>query len=146
MKFTELKNQLDLCIDRKNLRHSEQRYIILKALWEESDKHLSAEEIYDRVKQDEDIGIATVYRALKLFKSCNICKELRFNQNVSRYEIKYGTEHHDHLICVNCGKYIEVVDSEIEVLQEQIAKNNDFILQSHKMELYGLCKECQQKM
>ena len=75
MKFTELKNQLDLCIDRKNLRHSEQRYIILKALWEESDKHLSAEEIYDRVKQDEDIGIATVYRALKLFKSCSNVSE-----------------------------------------------------------------------
>ena len=145
MDYIELKNQLDTFIDQKNLRHSEQRYVILRTLWEESGKHLSAEEIYDRVKKEENIGIATVYRALKLFTSCNICKELRFDKNVSRYEIKYGKKHHDHLICIKCGKYIEVINHDIEALQDEIAEKNEFVLKSHKMELYGICKECRTK-
>ena len=143
MEYNDIKNQLDNYIEAKNLRHSEQRYAILRTLWEESGKHLSAEEIYDRVKQGEEIGIATVYRTLKLFTDCNICKELRFNKNVRRYEIKYGKKHHDHLICIKCGKYIEVMNEDIEELQKQIAQDNNFILQSHKMELYGICDDCQ---
>lgn len=144
MKFDDVKNRLDDHIEHRNLRHSEQRYVILKTLWDANSKHLSAEEIYDRIKKEEDIGIATVYRALKLFKACNICRELRFNQNVSRYEIKYGKKHHDHLICINCGKFIEVMNKDIEELQDKIAEKNNFIIKSHKMELYGLCDECQQ--
>ncbi|HMA63067.1 MAG TPA: Fur family transcriptional regulator [bacterium] len=144
LNYKQLKTKLNQCLEQNNMRHSEQRYIILKALWEESGKHLSAEEIYDRVKQDEDIGIATVYRTLRLLTDCKICKEFKFDQNVSRYEITYGKKHHDHLICIKCGKYIEVMNQDIEIIQKQIAEDNDFILQSHKMELYGLCKDCQE--
>ena len=143
MKFEKLKNKLDYYIEQQNLRHSEQRYIILKVLWESNKKHLSAEEIYDRIKKDENIGIATIYRALKLFTKFDICNELRFNRNFSRYEVKYGEKHHDHLICIQCGKNIEVVNNEIEKLQKKIADNNNFKLKSHKMELYGICEDCQ---
>lgn len=140
MKFGKLKAKLDDYIEKEGLRHSSQREEVLRTLWQ-SDKHLSADELYEIVK--DKIGIATVYRSLNLFTDCGICNEIYFTNENTRYEISYGKKHHDHLICEKCGKYIEVRNDKIENLQKKIAKENNFVLKSHKMDLYGICEECQ---
>lgn len=108
-----------------------------------TERHLTADELYRMVKKKvSGIGYATIYRALKLFCDCGLCRELRLDDGTIRYEHLYGHEHHDHLICIKCGKFVEVKDPEIERLQERLARNNGFILKRHTLQIYGLCKEC----
>ncbi|MGE4299779.1 MAG: Fur family transcriptional regulator [Desulfovibrionaceae bacterium] len=109
-----------------------------------SEGHFSAEDLYHRVrKKDPSVGQATVYRTLKILHDCGIAREVHFGDGVARYEHMIGHEHHDHLICDACGKNLEVVDPEIEVLQERLAKKHGFTLTGHRMYLYGLCPDCQ---
>ena len=117
------------------MRHSSQREEVLRTLWQ-SEKHLSAEELYNEVK--ENIGIATVYRSLNLFTECGLCNEIYFNNETTRYEISYGKKHHDHLICEKCGKYIEVRNDKIEEIQEKIAKDNNFLLKKSILNIFFL--------
>lgn len=126
-----------------NLKFTEQRRLILE-IFLTTETHASVEELYDKIKRKHpDIGHTTVYRTLKLFADCGLAKELRFSDGVSRYEHLFGHEHHDHLICTQCGKLIEVVDPEIEALQQRLASRHRFKINYHRMELYGLCHQCQ---
>lgn len=129
-------------IRSKNLKSSGQRIQILE-IFLKSEKHLSAEELYRMVKGvSPAIGYATIYRTLKLFCECGLCRELRLEDGIIRYEHLYGHEHHDHLICVKCGKFEEVMEPEIERLQKRIAQKKGFILQKHRLNMYGVCKRC----
>lgn len=129
-------------LEKNRLKMTPQRRLILDVFFD-LDGHFSAEEIYDVVKKaDSSVGQATVYRTLKHFLDAGLGRSVHFGDGVSRYEPSYGQEHHDHLICENCGKSVEVVDPEIERLQEVVAKDQGFILTRHKMYLYGLCPEC----
>jgi Fur family ferric uptake transcriptional regulator len=111
-----------------------------------SDGHLSIEELLDEVRLKEPrIGYATVYRTLKLLKECGLAFERHFGDGVSRYEVAWSNEHHDHLICVECEKIIEFEDDDIEVLQHQVAAKHGFKLVRHKLELYGVCPDCRAK-
>ena len=74
-----------------------------------------------------------------------IAGEVDFGERIMRYELKYGHEHHDHLICLKCGKYIEAMDPKIERLQKRLCERFGFIPQKHRMEIFGVCKECQKK-
>lgn len=126
------------------LNNSIQKEYVLKLLFE-SESHLSADEIQQIIKKEEkvNIGIATVYRILNLFEEMGIVSAITIQGMDSKmYELSLKA-HHDHLICINCNKIIEFVDKEIEELQEQVAKNRGFVLQSHNMIMYGICKECQ---
>lgn len=126
----------------KGLKHSGQRKEIL-CIFLNTDKHLTAEELYALVKKRyPGIGYATVYRSLKLFCAAGLSRELKFDDGTARYEHLYGHKHHDHFICTRCGRFVEVVDDEIERLQERLAKLHGFIPQRHRMELYGICKKC----
>ncbi|MBW2685185.1 MAG: transcriptional repressor [Deltaproteobacteria bacterium] len=108
--------------------------------------HLSIEELLDRVRIEEPrIGYATVYRTLKLLKDCGLAFERHFGDGVSRYEVAWADEHHDHLICTECEKIIEFEDSDIEELQHNVAQRLGFNLTRHKLELYGICAGCQAK-
>lgn len=108
--------------------------------------HLSTEELYDKVrKEDPSIGQATVYRTLKLFCESGLAKEVNFGDGVARYENITNAVHHDHLICISCGKQVEFMDAEIEKLQEKLAAKNGFLLTSHHMYLYGVCPACRKK-
>lgn len=105
--------------------------------------HISAEELYDNVKKENPgIGQATVYRTLKLLAEAGIANEVSFGDGISRYEYRKEDEHHDHLICIKCSRQVEFHDPHIEDLQEKQAARNGFTLQSHKMVLYGVCKDC----
>ena len=108
-----------------------------------TEKHLTADELHRLIqKRVPSIGIATVYRTLKLLKECGLSREIRLDDGVTRYEHLYNHEHHDHLICSECGRLVEVFDPEIEKLQEKLAKKHNFKISSHKLEIYGLCSKC----
>lgn len=126
------------------LNNTTQREYVLKVLFD-NDGHLTAEEIVELAHDNYNvsIGIATVYRVLTFLEEMRIIKSISIDNVCSKkYEINLN-KHHDHLICISCGKVIEFCDSTIEQLQEDIAKRNDFRLKDHNMILYGICEDCQ---
>ncbi len=130
---------------RKNLKFTTQRAQILDAFLS-APKHLSVDEIYDLMKKKkENTGAATIYRTVKLFVECGIAREIDFRDGKSRFEHTYQKVHHDHLVCETCGKTFEFLNETIEELQNKIAKERGFFVRSHRMEIYGLCKDCRTK-
>ncbi len=141
----QLYERLEAYMARKGLRSTTQRKAIAEAFFE-GPSHVSIEELLNEVrKKDARIGYATVYRTLKLFTECGIAEERNFGDGPSRYEVSpEGTEdHHDHLICLECGKIIEFHDERIETLQDRIAADLGFKAVHHKHEIYGVCSDCQ---
>lgn len=131
-------------ISSRGLRNTRQREEILDAFFS-ADRHITADNLYALVKKkDPEIGYATVHRNLKLMCESGLAEEIKVGNNKTRYEQRYGHghEHHDHLICTKCGKFIEVRDERIERLQERLADINDFTPVRHKLEIYGLCNKC----
>ena len=136
---------LEEYMNKKGLKHSRQRNEILK-VFISIEKHLTADELYRAVKRKYPAtGFATVYRTLKLLSECGLCREVILDDGVVRYEHKYRHEHHDHLVCVKCWKFVEVVEPGIEKLQQRLARKYAFLQQYHRMEIYGICKECRGK-
>ncbi|HXY53129.1 MAG TPA: Fur family transcriptional regulator [Nitrospirota bacterium] len=130
----------------QGLKSTSQRDTILH-IFVDAGRHLSAEELYARVKKSHPgIGYATVYRTLKLLAEAGLAEECRFEDGFTRYEYKATDGHHDHLICTKCGQIIEFENERIEELQQDVARKNRFRVQSHKLELYGLCSDCQEKL
>ena len=133
---------LEKFIMEKGLRYTPQREDILKVFLS-VEKHLSADELYKIVKKkNHKIGYVTVYRTMKLLEEAGLCSEVDFGDGVTRFEHKYGHEHHDHLVCLKCGRYIEVVKQDIEKLQDVLAKENKFIPVRHKLQIFGTCRKC----
>ena len=118
------------------------RLKMLEVLESSSSHHLSAEDIYRvLIEQNEEVGVATIYRVLSQFEESGIVQKLNFENNQAVYEL-CGAEHHDHLVCVKCNKIIEFQDDVIEKHQIQIAKKHGFDLTYHSLCLYGLCEDC----
>lgn len=137
--------QLSAYLSGQGLRSTTQRDKILR-IFVDAGKHLSAEELYLRVKEAHSgIGYATVYRTLKLLAEAGLADERRFEDGFTRYEFKAAGNHHDHLICTQCGTILEFENERIEVLQQDVARKNRFMVQNHKLELYGICARCQKK-
>jgi Fur family transcriptional regulator, ferric uptake regulator len=125
-----------------NLKITDQRLLILKTLNEGTRKHVTAQEIFEKVNQaDSSVGFATVYRLLKRLAESNLVAEIRVGGASTRYELSQK-HHHDHITCTRCGTLHEFHNQELETLQENIAKKLGFILTSHVLELYGLCHHC----
>ncbi|MEM0977792.1 MAG: Fur family transcriptional regulator [Pseudomonadota bacterium] len=123
--------------EAKNLRMTDQRRVIARVLQDSAD-HPDVEELYARASSiDDGISIATVYRTVKLFEEAGILERHEFGDGRSRYE-DAQRDHHDHLIDLQSGEVIEFVDSEIEALQEKIAKKLGYRLRGHRLELYGV--------
>ncbi|MEW6087969.1 MAG: transcriptional repressor [bacterium] len=133
---------LEEYIASKNLRPTVQRKQILNVFLA-TDRHLTADELYAVVKEKySNVGFATIYRTLKLLCECGLCRELKLEDGTSRYEHLYEHKHHDHLVCIKCGRLVEVVEPGIERLQEKLFKKHGFEPERHRMELYGVCKAC----
>jgi Fur family ferric uptake transcriptional regulator len=129
-------------ISDKKLKFTSQRNLILETFLKE-EGHISAEDLYKKASQKHhSIGLATVYRTLKLLSDCGLAYERQFGDGQTRYEHSYEHVHHDHLICTRCGKIVEFENADIEKLQNDVAKKNKFKVYAHKLELYGLCREC----
>ena len=132
-------------ISGRGYRMTRQRAVILE-IFLKKEGHLSPEELYDLVRAKEPtVGRATVYRMLRLMNEADLARKVDLGDGLSRYEHQYGHAHHDHLICLRCGKAIEVVDLEIESLQEKLASKHGFKLTAHEMDLFGLCPSCLKK-
>jgi Fur family transcriptional regulator, ferric uptake regulator len=129
-------------IRKNNLKSSSQRGIILEAFLS-GNRHITADELHDIIKNENpNIGIATIYRTMKLLCACGLSREFILEDGKTRFEAVYDNEHHDHLICTKCGKFVEIVSPDIEKFQEKIARENGFLLKSHRLNLYGICKTC----
>ena len=138
-----LKNFKKLLKDN-NLKFTIQREIILETLYN-SDAHLTPEELHQLIKSsypDLKVGIATIYRTLSLLEESSIVTSISLDSQAKKYELS-AKKHHDHLICIKCGKITEFVDEEIEKRQYIIAKKLGFAMSDHSMQIYGLCKDCQ---
>ena len=130
-------------IKAKGLKSTRQRSLIIDTFLA-APGHVSVEELWSKVRSaDAKVSVATVYRTMKLLADSGLAEARNFGDGQTRYEASMGKHHHDHLICTNCGTIIEFENDRIEQLQDVIAKRHGFKVTSHKMELYGLCKNCQ---
>jgi len=122
------------------------RVKILGILENQSNKrHLTAEEVYKILLQEgEDIGLATVYRVLTQFEGAGLVNRHHFEGGNSIFELDSGT-HHDHILCMKCGKVDEFTDAIIETQQTKIAEKLGYSLTDHSLYLYGFCANCKNK-
>lgn len=110
-----------------------------------ADRHLTAEDVYKTLITDgEEIGLATVYRVLTQFEAVGLVKRHHFEGGNSVFELNRGG-HHDHIVCVKCGRVEEFSDEFIEKRQQEIAQQKNFALTEHSLCLYGVCAECRNR-
>jgi len=111
-----------------------------------ANRHISVEELYAAVKKvNPRVGYATVYRTLRLLKECGVAVERHFNDGEARYETAEGEKQaHDHFICERCSRIVEFSSYEIDALDERIAKKLGAVITRHRLELYGICRECRE--
>lgn len=118
------------------------RLKILEILQTNQTRHLSAEDIYKLLLDTgEDVGLATVYRVLTQFEAAGLVERHHFEGGRSVFELEQD-DHHDHMVCVKCGKIEEFLDEIIEERQKIIAEKLGFDITDHDMYLYGLCSKC----
>ena len=107
---------------------------------------VSAEQLYAQVrKRYPRIGYSTVYRTLKLLVGAGLGSESKFGADEALFEPMVKGEHHDHLVCMSCGKIVEFENPKIEELQNGVARTNDFEIRMHRLVVYGYCSKCREK-
>ena len=126
---------------KNRLKRSEQREVILDTFLR-SERHLSVDDLLQLVqKRRSDIGRTTVYRTLKLLQAAGLATELVL-QGQTRFEREYKRQHHDHFICKSCGEIFEFSSPEIERIQDEIAAEIGFIIDGHRHQIFGYCRDC----
>lgn len=121
------------------------RLKILEIFQKNKDSHLTAEDVFRiLINEKSDIGLATVYRVLSQFEHAGLLRRSNFEAGKSVYELNEG-DHHDHMVCLSCGKVEEFTDELLEKQQIEVAKQHGFTLQEHSVAMYGLCKDCNTK-
>jgi len=144
VEYDQLLSDFKVLLKKNNLKFTIQREVILETLYN-SDEHLTPEALHHLIQDkqpDLKTGIATVYRTLALLEESNVVTSLSFGAQGKKYELG-AKEHHDHLICTECGKITEFVDDEIEKRQHAITDELGFKMSDHSMQIYGICLECQ---
>lgn len=122
------------------------RLTILEIFQNNKNQHLAAEDVFRiLIEKKSDIGLATVYRVLAQFEQAGLLRRSNFEAGKSVYELDEG-KHHDHMVCLNCGKVEEFVDEIMEQHQLKIAKKHGFLLEEHTVAMYGVCQDCQSKL
>ncbi len=143
-KYEKLLEDFKSLLKKNSLKFTLQREVILKTLYD-SNEHLTPEALHRLIQEkykDLKVGIATVYRTLSLLENSDMVTSLSFGSQGKKYELG-AKEHHDHMICIECGDITEFVCEEIEKRQEEITKEYGFLMKDHSMQIYGLCKNCQ---
>ncbi len=121
------------------------RLKILSILEDHRGSHMSAEDVFRALLDSgEEVGLATIYRVLTQFEQAGIVQRLHFEGGNSVFELNEG-EHHDHIMCIKCGRVEEFVDETIEARQKAIAAEHGFTMTDHSLHIYGLCPECRTK-
>jgi Fur family transcriptional regulator, ferric uptake regulator len=131
-------------IQKAGLRRTAQRDLILE-IFLRTEEHLTSEDLYFLVhREDPTVGHTTVYRTLKLLTEAGLAREVRFGDNKTYYEHHFNHDHHDHMICTECGKVLEFFSQQIENLQDQMAEKFGFRPTHHSLRMWGVCSDCQQ--
>lgn len=121
------------------------RLKILNILERSEASHMTAEEVYKAmIKGGDEAGLATVYRVLTQFESAGLVIRHNFEGGRSVFELDQGG-HHDHMVCVECGRVFEFIDTEIEKRQHQVAEQAGFVMEDHSLYLYGVCSGMREK-
>ena len=140
--MTEEKEVLLKHLQKKGLKRTAQRDLILD-IFLRTEEHLSSEDLYRLVqKEDASIGQTTVYRTLKLLSEAGLAREVRFGDNRTHYEHNYKHQHHDHMICSECGRIIEFFSAELEGIQDAMAAKHKFQITQHLLRIIGICADC----
>ena len=134
---------LKQCLKEKGMLVSSQREQIL-TVFMKARNHLTIDELYNTVrKKNPRIGLATVYRTMRIICGCGLAEEVDFGDGVRRFEHKHRRQQHYHLICIKCGRVIETASPDIRKLQKKLAKQHDFYPTKNTMRIFGICSKCQ---
>jgi len=147
IEYEELLNDFKKILKNNGLKFTIQREVILETLYN-SDEHLTPESLHHLIQEkhpDLKTGIATVYRTLALLEESQMVTSLSFGAQGKKYELG-AKEHHDHMICTECGTITEFVDANIEERQHLITEKLGFKMSDHSMQIYGICKNCQNRL
>ena len=146
VKYEQLLNNFKELLKKNSLKFTVQREVILETLYN-SNEHLTPESLHHLIQKKHPslkTGIATVYRTLALLEDSGIVTSLSFGAQGKKYELG-AKNHHDHMICTVCGSITEFVDPQIEKRQKDITEALGFKMSEHSMQIYGICKMCQDK-
>ena len=117
------------------------RLKILEVFQSGAQRHMTAEDVYRHLLQDNtDVGLATVYRVLMQFEQAGILSRNHFESGKAVYELNEG-QHHDHMVCLDCGRVEEFYDPEIESRQQAVAQAKGFVIADHALSLYAHCTQ-----
>lgn len=144
VEYNKLLSDFKQLLKANGLKFTIQREVILEMLYN-SDEHLTPEGLHHLIQQKHPelgTGIATVYRTLSLLEDSDMVTSLSFGAQGKKYELG-AKDHHDHVICTQCGNITEFVDEQIESRQKEITESLGFVMQEHSMQIYGICKNCQ---
>mgnify|MGYP001311266431 FL=1 len=126
-------------LEQAGLKTTQPRLKVLNALETSEIRHMTAEDVYKQLLQSEqEVGLATVYRILTQFETAGLVIRHNFEGGRALYELHDGA-HHDHMVCVECGKVFEFVDRTIEQRQRNVAAKAGFVMEDHSLSLYGVC-------
>ena len=132
-------------LKKLGLKATAPRMKILSFLESSKVRHMSAEDVYKALLEaGEEIGLATVYRVLTQFEAAGLVTRHHFEGGNSVFEIESG-QHHDHILCVKCGRVDEFMDETIESRQRKIAEGKGYAMTDHALYIYGVCPACQKK-
>ncbi len=146
IEYEQLLSDFKQLLKTNSLKFTIQREVILETLYN-SDEHLTPESLHHLIQKkfpELKTGIATVYRTLALLEDSAMVTSLSFGAQGKKYELG-AKNHHDHMICTECGDIIEFVDEQIEDRQHKIAEALGFRMSDHSMQIYGVCKNCQHR-
>ena len=138
----DAKERFGAYVAGKGFRRTVQRQGVLEVFLG-TEKHVTVQELCDLVRRKhKGIGYATVARTVKLMCESGVCRQVDFGDGSQRFEHKHGHEHHDHLICLKCGKFEEIYSPELEKIQDRLVKKHGYVQNSHKLDIFGLCPQC----
>lgn len=143
--------QFKRLLKEKGLKVTQQRLLVLEVLADQRDQHMTAEDIYELVKEDyPEIGLATIYRTVQLLLEMQLVDRINLDDGCIRYEIGEffggeGKHHHHHLICRTCGKVLPFKDDLLEGLERHIEEQTGFHVLDHELKFYGQCEECRKE-
>lgn len=132
------------------LKVTAQRMLVMEAIADHPGEHLTAEEIYELVKNKyPEIGLATIYRTVQVLVDLQIIDKVSFDDGFARYEMgelaREGRHHHHHAICQNCGAVISFEDDLLDALEQAVFDATGFRVTDHEVKLYGYCEKCSRK-
>lgn len=138
-------DQVKAIFEENNQKFTKQRELIFKILKSSPQKHLTPEELFSIVHRDhKQVGIATIYRTLNIFEELGIVNKQEFTDQAYTYEIiDPESDHHDHIICTECGKILEDEFLSVDDVKKSLKDNYDFNLSYYSLRIYGICSDCQ---